>query len=382
MFRVALLVLLLLLGSSRDAIADEAEALWTQATQKMAGGQEGEAAQLLQELIANFPSHALADDALFLAASLLEEKLGEPAQAKELYQKLVQDYPDSRSSLAATRRLAKLQLALGEDASGAVPYTRFREILAQFPNRDEEQSIALALGLLRDFPEWPESYRVKLWIAETSRRRGNLELARQFFEDVKQSEVPPLAMVQASLGTADLEILDGNYVVASQLLEILSRDPGLLSGDRQAIGDLRARLKQSRERSRLVTISYVLVAAMLLLLLALIWRASGSPRAFLAALKRPPFELYYALPFALLFTFMAFTGHQEVGPAVVIISGGGLVVTWLSACALRSFQTLGVAQALLCGAAATIASLSLCYIALHYSHLLDLIATTLELGPE
>lgn len=376
------LALLFVLLCSSPAWAQDAESLWADATKKMAEGQEQEAVALLKTLIAEHPGAALTDDALFLAATLLEEKLGDPTQAKGLYLQLTRDFPDSRSALAAQRRLSSLERALGSDEAGAVPLAAFQDILYRYPHRDEAESLALARELLQEHPSWSEAYRVRLWIAESSRRLGDLTAAGPLFAEVIDGQAPAAAQVQATLGATDVEILLGHWSRAETLLDTLDARPDLSPSDVQAAQELRARMTLGHQRAQLLTLSYLLLVGMLLLLLALTRRQAGSWSAFLAALRSPPVEIFYLFPFAALFTGMAAAGHQEVGPAVALISGGGLLVAWVTALALRSAKPLTRARALGCGGAATLATLSLCYLALHRSQLLDLLQTTLEFGPE
>ena len=131
-----------------------------------------------------------------------------------------------------------------------------------------------------------------------------------------------------------------------------------------------------------MNLSYFLVVLMLSLLLALARSSATSGRAFWQQLRRPPVESIYLFPLGLLLVAMAYTGHEEIGPAVAIMCGGGLAVSWVAANALRTRSTLSRGYALLCTTAATIATLSLCYLALHCSQLLDLLNTTLAAGPE
>ena len=60
--------------------------------------QQGEyhiADSLLTELTQKYPADILADDALFMLASINEEQLGNPAKALEYYEKIILDYPAS-----------------------------------------------------------------------------------------------------------------------------------------------------------------------------------------------------------------------------------------------------------------------------------------------
>lgn len=67
------------------------------------------AASLLNQLITHPQQNRLTDDALFMLASLYQEQLNEPEQAKILYQKLITDYPGSMYVANARKRFRKLR---------------------------------------------------------------------------------------------------------------------------------------------------------------------------------------------------------------------------------------------------------------------------------
>jgi hypothetical protein len=209
-----------------------------------------------------------------------------------------------------------------------------------------------------------------------------MDRAAPLFEQVRQSDAPAEARMQASLGAIEVEILRGNFARANQLLDSLLSNGSLSASDSQAALELRSRAKLAASRARWVWGCYVLLASMLLLLLGVARQGATDWRGFWLQLRAPPIEVLYMVPLALLLSVMAFTGHQEIGPAVAIISGGGVLVSWLAANALRAPQKLRFGRALLCTSAATIAALSLCYLALYRGQLLDLLNTTIAFGPE
>lgn len=381
--RVVVVACLLL--AARPATADEVDEQWIAATDKIATGADREAVDLLRQLSQNYPDAALADDALFLAASTLEEKLAEPVLAKELYEQLIERYPSSRSALAAKRRLAALELGLGEDGQGALPLARFHELLAGYPERSPQASQDMAKSILDEFPDWPENHRVRLWLAETARRQGQLKAALAYYGEVERSNAPSKATMSALTGAAEVHILRADFKAAKHSLDTLSARPSLSRAKQQSLADLYKKLKAAQQRSRLVTGATLLLGAMLAALIALLRIASGSTRQLLRELCSPPIEVFYAAPFAILLTAMALTGHVEIGPAVAIITGGGIVVTWLSALGLRARQAragLNIPWVVASASAALIAGLALCYLALYRSRLIDLILTTVRFGPE
>ncbi|MBL4637232.1 MAG: tetratricopeptide repeat protein [Kofleriaceae bacterium] len=378
----ALITLVALLLVSDLAHAESDTLLWSQATDHMGEGNDARAAELLQILSVEHPESPFADDALFLAAQLLEEKLSKPAQARVLYQKLTKDYPDSRASLAASRRLAALNEALGTDEEGVAPLVRFQTILKEFPNRSLDTSEAMAMAVLRDFPHWTGAHRIQLWLASSARSRGDLEAAESYYDEIRSGDAPRSAKLQALFGASEIHVIRGQYDSAIRLLDSLDTRTDLSQGEVESATELREKLHTSQNRSRLLQLSLVVFSTMLVSFLVLLKRHCASWSAFGRALRTPPSEFFYLLPICLLFVIMAMTGHEEIGPAVAIICGGGLIVSWIAGVTMSAMSPLTPGKAILSAAFATAATSSLCYFALYRSQLLDLVATTVRFGPE
>ncbi|MXV49384.1 tetratricopeptide repeat protein [Pedobacter sp. HMF7647] len=68
-----------------------------------------QAAVQLQQIIANYSYDLWADDAVFTLADLYENQLNDPAKAKELYQKIITDYPGSMFISEARKRFRNLR---------------------------------------------------------------------------------------------------------------------------------------------------------------------------------------------------------------------------------------------------------------------------------
>ena len=64
---------------------------------------------LYQKIVEKFGEDVLADDALFHRAELYENKLKDPAKAKELYQDLLTKYPGSLFVVEARKRFRALR---------------------------------------------------------------------------------------------------------------------------------------------------------------------------------------------------------------------------------------------------------------------------------
>ncbi|MBC8146450.1 MAG: tetratricopeptide repeat protein, partial [Bacteroidetes bacterium] len=67
------------------------------------------ASENLQKIVDNYSFDILADDALFKLADLYENQFSKPEKAKELYQKILLDYPGSLYTVEARKRFRKLR---------------------------------------------------------------------------------------------------------------------------------------------------------------------------------------------------------------------------------------------------------------------------------
>ncbi|MBA3972191.1 MAG: tetratricopeptide repeat protein, partial [Bacteroidetes bacterium] len=72
-------------------------------------GNYGEAAAFYEELLKNYGEDILGDDALFKLADLTENQFKNIEKAKELYQQLLEKYPDSLYVVEARKRFRKLR---------------------------------------------------------------------------------------------------------------------------------------------------------------------------------------------------------------------------------------------------------------------------------
>ncbi|MEO8794286.1 MAG: tetratricopeptide repeat protein [Daejeonella sp.] len=63
----------------------------------------------LQKIITNYAFDLWADDALFMLAEINESKLNQPAKAKDLYQKIITDFPGSLYVIEARKRFRNLR---------------------------------------------------------------------------------------------------------------------------------------------------------------------------------------------------------------------------------------------------------------------------------
>ncbi|MBN3036635.1 MAG: tetratricopeptide repeat protein [Bacteroidales bacterium] len=82
---------------------------FTKAKIQLKSGRTDDAVGSLQKVISDYPSEILADDALFLLATLYEDHYGETGKAMSLYEKILTDYPGSLFTTEARKKFRTLR---------------------------------------------------------------------------------------------------------------------------------------------------------------------------------------------------------------------------------------------------------------------------------
>jgi TolA-binding protein len=358
--------------------APDGSAAFERASGKLAAGDVAGAAADMVALADRLPDDPLADDALFSAGQLYEERLGDPARAAELYRRLIDRYPDSRVSLAAERRLATLREALGPNAGGARALGEMNQILHGHPDRAPAESIAMMERLVADNPDWPGLPAALLWLGNAYDRAGRRADAEATFAGIADRWPADDRSFEALRRAAEVAAKSGRYDVAAGYVDRM--DPGGDPGRARSVRDTRRMVDRERLRSRLYRASFAVLALVVVLLVGAVRLTAGSWRATARSLARPPAQVAYMVPVALLLGASALTGHEEVAPAVFLILAGGVAIAWLHGAAVRPARRrwLVVAPSL----AAVAGVVAICYIAVHRTRLIDLIVSTVRFGPD
>jgi hypothetical protein len=380
--------LALALSAALAAVAAEVRAdpvsdRFTAAVNRIGEGREAEAAAELAALARDEPDHELAPEALFSAAELYEDRLADPARALALYRELGERYPDSRRSLAASRRAAALSAQTAGGADAVEAQRRFLVIRQGFAGRPEAESFAMADALVREHPGWAGAPAVALWVAAIEARQGRYAIALRRYLDAAERYPVPEVRFDALRGAGDMALRLGRYDEAARHYRAL--DPGDDPGRRAAIDEALGQVVSARGRSRWFALSASAVGAGFLALVISLVVAARSPRVALRSLWPPPTEVLYLVPVALILGALSWADFQGLGPAVTAISTAGTASAWISGAALglrrRRGSRMGVAVAVHALAAA-LAVIGMVYAAMYENELIDPILDTIRFGPE
>ncbi len=327
------------------------------------------------------PSGAWADDALSEAAGIAEKR-GALAEARTLWRRLVDEHPSSRQVRRARARLGVIEGAIGADGRWLAVASRHDELLRTSVGVSDPSPYATALdALVREHPDYPRAHEARMWVADTWMRVGLVERAIAGYAEATRLAPDALGRWRAGKAQGDALAIAGRFDEAERLYRGLYGQSDALAD--RAVDRALDDLATLRLRQRVVYAAWGLLLLGLIVVAAWARRSTGSVGAAARALARPPVEVWYFVPVAIVIIATALTGNGLVQRAVETILLGGLATAWLVGAGLeaaRRAQRLTVAALLvhlLLGAAAV---LSVTYLAILDDRLLDMIRETWDHG--
>jgi tetratricopeptide (TPR) repeat protein len=358
-----------------DGGSGSGEDRYYEASELERAGQHAEAVAAFLKLADDTPGDRFAVFALMEAARIDEVELAEPEQALELYQRVLRQYPDSRESRRAEARVAILKPNL---AGGAEPWREYQAVLNGFATRPHAESIARIEALLAKTPDFPAAPQVTLFLAGAYRDDGRTDDARGLYLHITERwpKSPAAAMAWQELGTLALRAhdWDGARADFERLRDF--DDPNL----ERMVEDSLKMVRREQHLDLVYRAALGVLAGFFLLHAALI--------AVPGRARRPqaiPVELAFYLPLAALFALVSLSENPAIMRATLTITGGGALIVWLTANALRcrpparrTWLARATAHALAC----VLAVSSLGFVAVHRAYLTTLVAETLEFGAE
>ncbi len=324
---------------------------------------------------------AILPDALFTAARACEERLHDPVRALALYERILARFPDARVAVAAGRRARHLREQVGQTGASTQEAKQFAQLVFEGESLPLPEALRRADELAQQ--SWPGAAEALLWSAELVRRRGDLIEAMRRYREVLARFPQSASAVLATRGLAGAAIERGDWKLAEEIARQLpSQDPA----DVVTRDELLGKARTGRTAGRWFWLARAVLAVGLLGLLAsLLQLAGGKLGAALRILLRPPIEVAYMAPAAAVMIAASFTGNAAISPAVTAICGGGLGLAWLSGSTLSAARRLGresrlrtLGHLLAC----VLGALAVAYLAIIHTGLLDLLISTVQLGPE
>ncbi len=297
----------------------------------------------------------IADEALFEAAQICENKIGAPTRAQVLYQELLRRFPQSHLWRRAKARVDFLSHAL---KSGEVALQEFFAVTSS--NLLAEQRAERLEALLKATPNFALADEALFRLASSYAECGkdSLALDRLLVLDARLAN--PWSWRGKKL-RADLLTKQHHYFAARVTYQALAQSADAVerSSGREGLAQLEKVL--TRACAVLIAFGYWMA------FFVVCWRRDGMPR-------RPPSEVLFLFPVAAIFALAALGAHNRaVALAIVLLSGGTLAVLWIAQACARSLRS-----------AASLALAVLCafVFAIEVSGLHDLVIATLRFGPD
>lgn len=379
MMVAAALAITLILGAAGSPAERFSAAL-----KEISAGHYADAARALEQLSRDAPDADEADDALMKAAELCDRQLTEPVRAVALYRQVAARFPASRLARRAARRADELEHALGAGARFEAEVARFEDALARAGVTPSDDAIAGVEAMLAASPELPIGARVAMWIGRAHLAHGRLETALTWFERAPGYAGGAALGWHARKAEADALLAGGRLDEAERAYRALGRSDDPVRRGAAAIG--LERVERARVWNLLARWAWIAVVLFAAAMAVSCRRLTGSWRAAGHALRKPPIEVIYLVPFALLISVGAFRTNVLAARAVVLIFCGGLITTWVSGAVLVSarerFGTVSVRRALLHAGGAAVVVAAICYIAVMREQLLGMLTETVRHGPE
>lgn len=375
----ALAVLAVIAALATPAAADDGQDAFNAATALIGAGDLEGARTAFDAIVAADPAGDWADDGLAWAAEMCE-RLGDLDGAHQRWRRYLDDYPTRPLIRRARLRLAALDRKIGGDAWIAVAEQLAaleREAVDAEDPTPQAEAIA---ALLAANPEFPAAFDARIRLGNLWMRLALVERAAETFRDAGADATDDDERWRAAKAHADTIAALGDLDAAEREYRAL-RGRGGAQDD--AIDSAIATLDKIRSRARLRLLCWLALAASLVVIGGVLAWATRSPVGALRAVIRPPVEVVFLIPVAIVIAVVAMRGNELVAAAVRMILLGGVVTTWLVGASLeacRRHRRVGLPIVLVHVATATVAIAAVCYLAVFDDQLLDLIAETWQHG--
>lgn len=359
------LAVALLLGVA-TAPAQPGQAEFEAATALEARGEYAQAAEALEKLARERPDDAFADDALFEAATIAEERLGDPERAARLYEAVATKYPSSRLERRARTRAEFLAASL---KSGAGPLKEYQAIVAPGKRPAAPETIARMEALLKAHPDFALADRALFWLGEQYVASKQPAEAEARFRAVEERFAGSEWAARAKKARADLLLSRRHPFAARALYRELHAERELVAraGGEEGLAAVDTAIRRFVEL--LLSIAYLLA---FVVLHALAMRRRGA--------RGVPIEVLFYAPVALLFVIAAATENPSILWATLAIAAGGGAIVWLSCAARADGERWRWRLARLLSS--SVAVVALMFVAVQSTGLTDLVLETLRMGPE
>jgi predicted negative regulator of RcsB-dependent stress response len=341
------------------------------AAAELAATSDPRALAAFEALGAARPISRWTDDAWIEAARIAERAQDLDRARKDLGEALrVSDDPQLiRRAKRDLERLTELTGSHGEWSEVSARHEQLINELARGGDPTRTLERLEAIGAAN--PTYPRGVALRIALARAWEQEDEVDRAVRWLRDA-------LGLARPDVDRARIELV--RVLTRHRRLDDARRE---LAGVRDAStrASLERNLADEQTRSTRRWIALALLGVLAILAGVLLRRRAGTWRAVAKRLARPPIEVIYFAPIAIVVAIIALTGNPLVGKAVVWILGGAGVTAWLSAAAIEAARPVSTRHAIIHAVVVSIAVLLAVYVALDHARLLDLVDETWRTGP-
>ena len=374
----------------------DADAAFRAAQARAAAGDAG-AIDALEAIGAAQPVTRWTDNA-WLEAGRLAEHAGDYARARRDLEQAIATANDELSAKRARGELALVERAAGQGAQwSAVAAEHDRLEQRVLAGGDPKPAVRELEALIEKNPGYPRAALAMLLVAHAHEGEGDADAALAWL-DRAQAVARPSDRVFVRAELVHALIRAGDLSRARDEIERLAamvREDGRSVAEparegrgadaRPVAAELRRELAHAERRRSLRWGLWGALAVIAALSVLALRRAAGSWRAAGRRIVRPPVELYYLAPIAVVLVIIAATGNPLVARAVRVIAIAGAAVTWISGSILDAVRARGrvrFSRAAIHAVLAVIAVGAVAYLAVDRDRMIDLVIETWHSGPQ
>ncbi len=304
------------------------------------------------EALGHAPVTRWTDDA-WSEAARLAERAGDFARARTDLQAAIAASDDARLIARAHAGLARL----GASAWDAVAADHDRLVRSLDDRGDPRPALASLEALARAHPTYPRGTSLRLALARGWEANGDADRAIAWLVDATGRE-------------------DGGHARV-ELAHVLLRHDREARATIAAVDDPVTRALLADELDARVRRAHLHVALWLVLAALAVAAAAGVRRIGWRRIARPPGEVLFVAPIALVLAGVATTGNPLVARAVWTLAIAGVAIAWLSGALLAARP-----GRLWIAGVALVAAACVAYLALDHGSLATMIAETWRTGPQ
>lgn len=316
--------------------------------------------------ITQWTEHAWAE------AARLAERAGDLARARRALDQVISLGTDEGLAQRATVSRARLAAITESGHWDAVAVAHDRLVGEIRSGGDPRMALAQLEVLVRANPGYPRAAAAHRAIARGWEEEGERDRAIAWLRDVRTDD-PGQRM---HLDLARMLVRANDLDAATRVIEdALDR----ADADRSALREVSSSIVDGEHRGRRRTALCVILALIVAGAVGALRRGTGSWRAAVRRIRRPPLEVLFLLPVATLLIIVAQTGNPLVARAVRTIIIAGVVVAWISGALLETARArgpVGVTRIVVVATLAVIAVVISAYLAVDRDRVIELLLET------